>query len=67
LFLNAYFTSADDLYDKLKRGLRAEIDEAAWASLNRTSSQTFTRPATDKIAIKVSNHFGDEVLTVFNV
>jgi len=57
----------DDLYDKLKRALRTEIDGAAWASLYRTAGQTLTRPATGKIAIKVSNHFGDKVLTVFNV
>ena len=29
---HAYFTGADEPYDKLKRALRAEIDEAAWSS-----------------------------------
>jgi hypothetical protein len=30
---HAYFTGADEPYDKLKRALRADIDEAAWSSL----------------------------------
>lgn len=59
--------SADEPYDKTKRVLRAEIDEAAWASLYSTTSRPFARPATGKIASKVINHFGDEVLKVFNV
>jgi len=62
-----YFTGANEPYDKPKRELRAEIDEAAWASLYSTTSRPFARPATGKIAIKVINHFGDEVLKVFDV
>jgi adenine-specific DNA-methyltransferase len=54
-------------YDKLKRALRAEIDEAAWADLYRTVSRPFAKPATGKIAVKVINHYGDEVLKVFGV
>jgi adenine-specific DNA-methyltransferase len=61
----AYFTGADDPYDKLKRALRAEVDEAAWASLYSTTSRPFERPKTGKIAVKVINHYGDEVLKVF--
>lgn len=64
---HAYFTGAEEPYDKLKRALRAEIDEAAWASLYSTTSQPFDRPTTGKIAIKVINHYGDEVLKVFGV
>ena len=64
---HAYFTGADQPYDKLKRALRAEIDEAAWASLYRTVSYPFDPPATGKIAVKVINHYGDEVLKVFRV
>jgi len=63
----AYFTGADEPYAKLQRALRAEIDEAAWASLYRTVSRPFARPATGKIAVKVINHYGDEVLKVFGV
>jgi adenine-specific DNA-methyltransferase len=47
--------------------LRAEIDEAAWASLYSTTHRPFMRPAKGKIAIKVINHFGDEVLKVLDV
>lgn len=64
---HAYFTGAGDPYDKLKRALRAEIDEAAWASLYSTTSYPFDRPKKGKIAVKVINHYGDEVLKVFGV
>jgi len=64
---HAYFTGADDPYDKLKRALRAEIDEAAWSSLYSTVSQPFDKPESGKIAIKVINHYGDEVLKVFEI
>jgi adenine-specific DNA-methyltransferase len=64
---HAYFTGADEPYEKLKRALRAEIDEAAWSSLYATTSRPFEKPATGKIAVKVINHYGDEVLKVFEV
>ncbi len=64
---HAYFTGADQPYDKLKRALRADIDEAAWSALYSTVSRPFPPPATGKIAIKVINHYGDEVLKVFEV
>lgn len=64
---HAYFTGADEPYDKLKRALRAEVDEAAWASLYSTVSYPFPRPETGKIAVKVINHYGDEVLKVYEV
>jgi len=64
---HAYFTGADQPYDKLKRALRAEIDEAAWASLYTTKSHPFEPPTTGKIAIKIINHYGDEVLKVYEV
>ena len=62
---HAYFTGAQEPYDKLKRALRADIDEAAWSALYSTVSQSFARPATGKIAVKVINHYGDEVLKVY--
>jgi adenine-specific DNA-methyltransferase len=62
---HAYFIGADEPYDKLKRALRAEIDEAAWAALYRTTSRPFERPSTGKIAVKIINHYGDEVLKVY--
>ena len=64
---HAYFTGADAPYDKLKRALRADIDEAAWASLYSTVSRPFDKPKTGKIAVKVINHYGDEVLKVYAV
>jgi adenine-specific DNA-methyltransferase len=64
---HAYFTGADDPYEKLKRALKAEIDEAVWSSLYSTVSRPFDIPETGKIAIKVINHYGDEVLKVYEV
>jgi len=64
---HAYFTGADRPYDKLKRALRAEIDEAAWSSLYTTKSRPFDPPNTGKISVKVINHYGDEVLKVYEV
>jgi adenine-specific DNA-methyltransferase len=64
---HAYFTGADQPYDKLKRALRTEIDEAAWSDLYKTTSQPFPKPQTGKIAVKVINHYGDEVLKVYGV
>ncbi len=64
---HAYFTGADEPYDKLKRALRAEIDEAAWSALYSTTSRPFAHPETGKLAVKVINHYGDEVLKVFDV
>jgi adenine-specific DNA-methyltransferase len=68
----AYFTGADKPYEKLKNALRAEIDEAAWSSLYATESRPFDAPEgkkdkPGKIAVKVINHYGDEVLKVFEV
>jgi adenine-specific DNA-methyltransferase len=69
---HAYFTGADEPYDKLKRALRADIDESAWSTLYSTVSRAFPKPkgkgrAAGKIAIKVINHYGDEVLKVYTL
>ncbi len=64
---HAYFTGADEPYEKLKRALRAEVDESAWSMLYATVSSPFDSPATGKIAVKVINHYGDEVLKVYEV
>ena len=64
---HAYFTGGDKPYEKLQRALKAEVDEAAWAELYSTKSRSFDRPDTGKIAVKVINHYGDEVLKVFGV
>lgn len=64
---HAYFLGANDPYKSLKTALRAEIDEDAWATLYRDASRPFPRPNTGRIAVKVINHFGDEVMKVFRV
>jgi len=64
---HCYFTGGGDPYKRLKTALKAEIDEDAWASLNSTVSRPFQAPATGKIAVKVINDYGDEVLKVFEV
>jgi len=69
---HAYFTGADEPYEKLKKALRAEIDEAAWSSLYSTVSRRFPAPKgagnkPGRIAVKVINHFGDEVMKVFDL
>jgi adenine-specific DNA-methyltransferase len=63
---HAYFTGADQPYDKLKRALRADVDEAAWSALYSAKSRPFDPPGTGKIAVKVINHYGDEVLKVYD-
>ena len=64
---HAYFTGADQPYDKLKRALKTEIDEEAWSSIYTTVSRPLDPPTTGKIAVKVINHYGDEVLKVYEV
>jgi adenine-specific DNA-methyltransferase len=64
---HAYFTGADEPYDRLKRALRAEVDEAAWSTFYSTVSQPFDPPISSKIAVKVINHYGDEVLKVYSI
>jgi len=64
---HAYFLGANDPYKALKTALKAEIDEAAWSTLYRATSRPFARPRTGRIAVKVINHFGDEVMKVYTV
>jgi adenine-specific DNA-methyltransferase len=64
---HAYFLGANDPYDALKRTLKAEIDADAWSTLNSDISRTFPRPKSGRIAVKVINHLGDEVMKVFKV
>src|SRR5688500_10547838 len=64
---HAYFTFADAPYDKLRRALRADSSDEAWDSVNSTVSRPFPRSHSGKIAIKVINHYGDEVLKVVQV
>jgi len=63
----AYFLGANDPYKALKTTLKSEIDEAAWDSLYSDTSRPFPKPSTGRIAVKVINHLGDEVMKVFRV
>ncbi|ENB9663324.1 site-specific DNA-methyltransferase [Pseudomonas putida] len=64
---HAYFLGANDPYNSLKTTLKAEIDAEAWASLNSDTSRPFPKPKSGRIAVKVINHLGDEVMKVFKV
>lgn len=64
---HAYFLGQNDPYKSLKTTLKAEIDSEAWDSLNRDVSRPFPKPSTGRIAVKVINHLGDEVMKVFSV
>ena len=64
---HAYFLGASDPYKALKTTLKAEIDVEAWASLNSDTSRAFGKPKSGRIAVKVINHLGDEVMKVFRV
>jgi len=64
---HCYFTGGNDPYSRLKRALKADIDADAWESLRRTESRPFDKPETGKIAVKVINDYGDEVMKVFSL
>ena len=64
---HAYFLGANDSYSSLKTTLRAEVNAEAWATLNSAVSRPFDKPKTGRIAVKVINHLGDEVMKVFRV
>ncbi len=64
---HCYFTGNQKPYERLKKALKAEIDEAAWSELYGTTSRLFARPESGRIAVKVINDYGDEVLKVFDV
>ena len=64
---HAYFLGANDPYSALKTTLKAEINADAWATLNSDTSRAFEKPKQGRIAVKVINHLGDEVMKVFKV
>ena len=64
---HAYFLGANDPYKALKTTLKAEIDADAWATLHSDTSRPFPKPESGRIAVKVINHLGDEVMKVFRV
>ncbi len=64
---HAYFPGADIPYKQLKTTLKGEVDQEAWDSLKRTVSRPFAKPKSGRIAVKVINHLGDEVMKVLGV
>lgn len=64
---HAYFLGANDSYSALKTTLKAEVDREAWESLYSDVSRPFAKPKSGRIAVKVINHLGDEVMKVFAV
>lgn len=64
---HAYFLGANDPYKALKKTLKAEINKEAWDTLNSDISRPFDKPESGRIAVKVINHLGDEVMKVYRV
>ena len=64
---HAYFLGANDPYQSLKTTLKAEINQEAWETLHSDTSRPFDKPPSGRIAVKVINHLGDEVMKVFRV
>ena len=64
---HAYFLGANDPYKALKTTLKAEINREAWETLHSDTSRPFEKPSSGRIAVKVINHLGDEVMKVFRV
>ena len=64
---HAYFLGQNDPYGALKTTLKAEIDADAWATLHSDTSRPFDKPKSGRIAVKVINHLGDEVMKVFKI
>ena len=64
---HAYFLGANDPYKSLRTTLKAEINQEAWETLHSDTSRPFARPTSGRIAVKVINHLGDEVMKVFRI
>lgn len=64
---HAYFLGANDPYKALKTTLKAEINQEAWETLHSEISRPFSKPQSGRIAVKVINHLGDEVIKVFKI
>ena len=64
---HAYFLGTNDPYKALKTTLKAEINQEAWETLHSDTSRPFDKPKSGRIAVKVINHLGDEVMKVFRV
>ena len=63
----AYFTGADRPMERFEKALKTGVDSESWESIYSTVSRPFSKPRSKKIALKVINHYGDEVLKVFEI
>jgi adenine-specific DNA-methyltransferase len=64
---HAYFLGQNDPYSALTTNLKAEVNAEVWATLSRDTSRPFSKPTSGRIAVKVINHLGDEVMKVYKV
>lgn len=64
---HAYFLGAEKPYEKLRKALKADINEDVWKELYSTVSRPFPKPKTGKVAVKVINHYGDEVMKIIDI
>lgn len=64
---HAYFTGGNEPYESLAKALKADIDPDAWVTLYSTVSRPFAKPSSGRIAVKVINHYGDEILQVYDI
>jgi adenine-specific DNA-methyltransferase len=64
---HCYFLGEQEPYEKLKRDLKADIDEEVWETLYKTTSRPFDPPSTGRIAVKVINDYGDEAMKVIEI
>ena len=64
---HAYFTGENKPYKQLQKALNSNIGEEAWEALRSNKSRPFEKPDTGKIAVKVINHYGDEVTKTFSI
>ena len=62
-----FFPDNPTLYKALKKMLNNDIDAEEWESAAGTLSHPFPRPDSNKIAVKVINHFGDEVMKIYDL
>lgn len=62
-----FFPDNPTLYKALKKMLNNDIDAEEWEAAAGTLSHPFPRPYSNKIAVKVINHFGDEVMKIYDL
>ncbi len=63
----AFFPGNPDASDKLQRALKARIDPEVFEQMGGTKSFPFKHGKNKRIAVKVINFCGNEVMRVINV